>query len=222
MTFPNICPKIHTWLNYPLKILKDYFQSIKMVFGEHKLNVCDREKLLYIGDVNAMCSALWICISWYWTITGSLLSLKCFFIIAAEVQGTTLLVKWALQNHRRYNCSLTCRFCHWRVFLFLTKLFWTYSGPNHVLDIPTEGVTLISIMTHFKNMRKNALLFLLQSHCTLKLDKGPGSIKLLCKKYRGTWQTKRKFLCKDSKSSWNFGDGLCFMTFSVAQIEAGN
>lgn len=48
MTFPNICPKIHTWLNYPLKILKGYFQGIKMAFGEYKLNVCDKEKQCYI------------------------------------------------------------------------------------------------------------------------------------------------------------------------------
>lgn len=63
-------------------------------------------------------------------------TLKCFFITAAEVQRTTLIVKRAFQNHRKYICSLTCRFCHLRVFLFLSKLFWT-----------SDDVTLISILT---------------------------------------------------------------------------
>lgn len=76
---------------------------------------------------------------------------------ATEVQGATL-VKRAFQNHRKYNSSFTCRFCRSRVFLFLTKLFWTYSGPNHVVDIPIEDVTLTSMLTHFRNVKKNALL----------------------------------------------------------------
>lgn len=75
-----------------------------------------------------------------------------------------------------------CRFCHSQVFLFLTKLFWTYSDPNNILDIPAENVALISILTHFRNVKKNAIPFLLQSHCVLKFDKRSGSIKLLCKK----------------------------------------
>lgn len=114
----------------------------------------------------------------YWNFTFS----EMLFHHSSRSPGTTFNVKRAFQNHRKYICSLTSRSCHSRVFLFLTKLFWNYSGPNHVLDIPTEDVTMISILTHFRNVKKNALPFLLQSHCALKLDKRPGSTKLLCKK----------------------------------------
>lgn len=126
-TFPNICPKIHTWLNYPLKMLKVYFQGIKMVFGEYKIKFCSRENqgpIVVMLMQCATCDYVFLdfrkCqeVCFFWNV----------FFTAAVVQGITPLVKRAFQGHRKYYCSLTCGFCYSRAFLFfleeLLDSFW--------------------------------------------------------------------------------------------------